>query len=161
MFLYWNIVLVSSVTILISAILCTKALNYHCVVLGEAVSLDCPGEHGDINKWEHGGVNIYYNNLLIDRSVEDNISILFENYSLLIQEISIEHDGFYQCLRDSKVVSEHYVEVKGLYLHFPWPFHCDTSNVVTNALYWNHKVYHNGKLYQNRFLLFDIFLSPI
>lgn len=114
--------LVSCVTLLISAILCAKALDYHYVALWESLSLDCPGEHGESNKWEHDGVKIYYNNLLIDRSVEDNISILFENYSLLIQEISIEHDGFYQCLRDSQVVSEHYVEVKGLYLHFPWPF---------------------------------------
>lgn len=87
-----------------------------------SVLLQCCGQNAVSNKWKYGGTTISYNKHIFDR-MDDFVSI-FANYSLLFKTVLFIHEGEYECVRDSSVVSRHLLVVQGLSWSQLTFFHC-------------------------------------
>lgn len=79
--------------------------------LSESLQFPCPRDPKRVSNWKHDYVVIFIDELKISFTL--NHITLLGNYSLFIQQASLQHEGIYQCLQDEIVVAEFMLRVEG------------------------------------------------
>lgn len=82
----------------------------------DSVLFPCNSGLGQKRIWEHGSNVLFNDNLKIDFNL-DHVKLL-ENYSLLIEEVTLRHEGIYRCLQDGSTITEIVLSVEGYLLFF-------------------------------------------
>lgn len=98
--------------VLLNDMICLCSNKIHTAAISDSVVLQCCCGTGLNNKWKFEDVFIYFNRVEVDGRF-GNSTALSKNYSLVINHVSIIHDGIYECMRDSTVLSRHTVVVEG------------------------------------------------
>ncbi|KAJ8048554.1 Tyrosine kinase receptor Cad96Ca [Holothuria leucospilota] len=73
--------------------------------------LSCDGISANASNWVLNSVVLYINEFPVDVQSEYSLS-LQNNYSLLIDPVSLSHEGIYRCYRDGLIVQEYNVTVE-------------------------------------------------
>lgn len=87
--------------------------HHHSVLVYDDLILQCGGEITATYKWEHAGKVIFFHTYFLD-DYFFNTTVVFFNYSIFIQNVSLYHDGVYQCFYGEVSGSSYNVEVKGI-----------------------------------------------
>ncbi|KAJ8048565.1 Hemicentin-1 [Holothuria leucospilota] len=80
------------------------------VAISSSVLFPCNSDPYKMRIWEHDNNVLFNNKLKIDFKL-DHIYLL-DNYSLLIQEITLPHKGIYRCLQDGSIAEEFLLNVE-------------------------------------------------
>lgn len=75
-----------------------------------SVRFDCNDTAEGVNYWKYNGENIYINDNIISSAVKD--VEIYSNYSLFIANVSIDHEGLFQCIRNAVEVTGYCLYVK-------------------------------------------------
>ncbi|KAJ8027637.1 hypothetical protein HOLleu_32836 [Holothuria leucospilota] len=87
-------------------------LRYNIFVLQSSnVVLECNHEANKGNKWEHEGKPLYVGRNQLSPHLNKTTSLL-PNYSLVIDHVTLFHEGLYKCIRDSKTAMEYNLTVE-------------------------------------------------
>lgn len=81
----------------------------------DSVFIKCDNYSRGVGNWMHDDTVLYVAQILVNDRYEDSLT-LFENYSLLIDPVSIFHGGIYQCMRGTRKIVEYLIDIKGLNL---------------------------------------------
>lgn len=81
----------------------------------DSVLLHCCGQNTVENRWKYEGEVISFNNHLFNNM--EGFASIVTNFSLLFKSVLIIHEGEYECVRDSSVVSRYRLVVQGLRLN--------------------------------------------
>lgn len=90
------------------------AVHLHVMVVNQPLLLDCEGESEFNSNWKFKGDFLYFNRIIVNK-LFGNSMLVHRNYSLLIKALEIFHEGNYECVRDSKILVKHCLEVAGWY----------------------------------------------
>lgn len=133
-----NLIIVYTLNNHILSVNCNNIIQLKTLLVYDPVVLDCCSVLGEMNSWKFNDTNmLYLNTIVVDewfrRSTE-----LVGNYSLLFHSVHLFHEGMYECLRDSVVVSKYYVNVNGkssfsCSFYFHVIIHYTVKNVVNPA----------------------------
>ncbi|KAJ8042712.1 Tyrosine-protein kinase isoform SRK1 [Holothuria leucospilota] len=89
----------------------TNELFTHTVTQSGTVILDCSTPITLESTWTFDNNDINLNRVIWDKRFKQN-SFITANYSLLIQNVSIEQEGLYQCTNGSQILSSHSIKVE-------------------------------------------------
>ncbi|KAJ8017687.1 hypothetical protein HOLleu_44730 [Holothuria leucospilota] len=88
---------------------------YHTTTVLDHLMLGCGHEVESHRKWTYFEQVIYLLDIAVDSRFTRN-SLLIKNYSMLITDISLFHEGIYKCVRGENFeVYRHHVEVQECY----------------------------------------------
>lgn len=79
----------------------------------DSVFIKCDDFSRGVGNWMHDDTVLYVAQILVNDQFEDSLT-LFENYSLLINPVSISHEGIYRCIRGTRKIVEYLIDIKGL-----------------------------------------------
>lgn len=87
----------------------------HRVLISESVLLKCCYDKSNWKDWKFYDNFINLNNFIIDEKFEKR-SILFPNFSVVVNDILLSHEGVYTCLSrsDSTIYARHFLEINGM-----------------------------------------------
>ncbi|KAJ8048575.1 hypothetical protein HOLleu_00940 [Holothuria leucospilota] len=80
------------------------------VSIYDSVNLTCKSDSRGVRNWKHGNVVLFHNKLKIDFNL-DHVDLL-DDYSLLIRQIELEHEGLYHCWLNESIVAEFMFDVE-------------------------------------------------
>lgn len=80
------------------------------VGVSDSVQFPCSSDLRKIHIWEHDNDVLFNDKLKIDFQL-DHV-ILLDNYTLLIPEVTLQHEGIYRCLQDKRIVAEFLLNVE-------------------------------------------------
>ena len=100
---------------MLSNALSTEETNSECSVIYEiqhSVHLTCPGEKSSRDYWTFNKTSIFSSNNLLNDVVAD--VAVDDNYTLIISNVSWDHFGTYECIRNGTLMTTHHLCVTGL-----------------------------------------------
>ncbi|KAJ8049286.1 Megakaryocyte-associated tyrosine-protein kinase [Holothuria leucospilota] len=83
----------------------------HTSLVATSINFECNRTLNENSKWFFNGNVIYLNKLLLDERFGDTLALSKDN-CLLIKNVSLEHEGLYQCMRESIIVANHFLTVE-------------------------------------------------
>lgn len=100
-----------------------SATYYNMVELNDSVMLTCNREQNVSSKWELGKIMLYFNQAIMNEEFRSN-TFLFNNYSLLINPVSLFHEGKFICSSGLTHRAEHVINIFGKCFKYEIFFFC-------------------------------------
>lgn len=114
--MYFNLVIGTFNALLFNFVTPTNITVFsHVVRAGEPLMLPGCVSNQSNPKWKHRGIIISFRHEILNHKFKNN-SIVYLNYSLLLENVRLFNEGIFECGHDSSVEAKHILRVQGLIL---------------------------------------------
>lgn len=102
---------ISVATTLCCSSTCSHKVVHHETLVGDGVTLDCPGEVMLENRWKFNDDLLYTARFANNIQLTENINLL-TNYSLRINSVALDQEGVYECFWNFSSLARHVLTIK-------------------------------------------------